>query len=94
MTNKDTYPDRIEDLDPADEFFVDLCKLIEMHEDSEDERERYLYALKDFSDEWLDTLSVTGSTWRTIGDREKIITGAEVDVGTDLVEINFKLEER
>lgn len=47
------------------EFHGELCKLVEEFEEEHPEVDRYelLRSAEEWSDEWLQTLSVTGATW-------------------------------
>lgn len=57
------WPDDMEPLDHHDEFFVELCDLIEKYEEDEEERERYIRAVLEFGEVWLSNLHMTGNTW-------------------------------
>jgi len=64
MKNKeDFYWKEMEPVANDDQFFAELCGLIDRHADSKDERLRYLCALEDFKEEWMENFGATGATW-------------------------------
>lgn len=61
--SEDHYFSDMEPLDNGDEFFIELCDLISKHADTTDEKLRYLCALADFKEEWMETYGATAHLW-------------------------------
>lgn len=57
------FPPKMEPLPSDHEFYADLADLIEEHESEELDREKLLYAVKEFSSKWLSSFYLTGRTW-------------------------------
>lgn len=64
MSDKDEfYWHDMEPLDDDDQFFTDLCDLIDEHAEDEEERLLYLCALADFKHGWMESYGATGALW-------------------------------
>lgn len=73
MTDKeDYYWKEMEPIEDDDEFFADLCALIDKHSNSPDGRLRYLCGLEDFRNGWMDNWGVTQTLWGDLIDENPL----------------------
>jgi len=91
MTNKEEfYWTGMEPLEPDDEFFSELCGLIDRHATDTEERLRYLCALLDFQNSWAETYSATGALW---GERAVLIVGSSSEASISNEDYENAMEE-
>lgn len=57
-------PPDVNEFESDDQFFQDLCSLMEDHYDERDiDMETLLFNMRMFTEEWLFTLYMTGQLW-------------------------------